>query len=355
MPQRRIRSKLNPLAALGGALPAASGGARLNKGSRKLCKHIKLGKIKEVVEFIRSSTTPGMSGKAVLKQFPESIKWRRFSAARWVRKYDKYKLDKMPPWILDETRIPYEWMRRCDPSAKRGGKACDFTMPESVQQHLDKLYGQRAVGAPGGETVPVTRSVLCRTVKIWKAKFAIEAAQREKVRVEGQKVVRCLLEEGEISPEEAVKRLNARPVTNPFRGTFSRRWATRFKKRWGWGHRSVNTAGLYMDYDSPVMVKARGEEDLRFEAENTDRRLFIIYDQIWEQPWRGKKRVDHKDREAVGAQPRRKVSRAAAKEYAVAGLPRELEPGAYELSAEVEGASSGGRPAAKATTFGSTL
>ena len=80
------------------------------------------------------------------------------------------------------------------------------------------------------------------------------------------------------------------PMVKLAKGSFSKKWASRFRKKWGFSHRAVNTAGIYMPYDHPYMVASRAAEERRISKEHIYRQLFLIYDQLWKKVYRGKKK-----------------------------------------------------------------
>ena len=91
----------------------------------------------------------------------------------------------------------------------------------------------------------------------------LAAAERE--RLETNRVVLAELKQGTITCEEADRRMvrpfqQARVKVNGMR-------AHRFRKQWGWVENAVNTAGKFLDYDDPQMIKHRHD----------DRRPFVCY------------------------------------------------------------------------------
>ena len=136
-------------------------------------------------------------------------------------------------------------------------------------------------------------------------------------------------------------KLNHPPRCYPFRplylevkkalGVCNPKWASRFKAKWGWRDRAVNTAGNYLDYDNPVMVRARAEEAHRAAAEGVHFALLLNYDQLWEATWRGPKRVMWKQREHVGYMPKANVKPAQEKAIAAVQSTAEGNTSQFEI------------------------
>ena len=85
-------------------------------------------------------------------------------------------------------------------------------------------------------------------------------------------------------------------------------FAVRWKKRMGWQHNAVNTAGVHLTYDDPIMKESRAKHHLKVNEKNLDQRLLLNVDQLWRSAYRPKKKTLWKPRKKIGTPASPKVS-----------------------------------------------
>ena len=68
-------------------------------------------------------------------------------------------------------------------------------------------------------------------------------------------------------------------------------FAMRWKRRMGWQNSAVNTAGVYLTYDDPIMKESRAKHHLKVNEKNFDQRLLLNFDQLRRSAYRPKKKT----------------------------------------------------------------
>lgn len=184
----------------------------------------------------------------------------------------------------------------------------DFTLPLSVQHHLDKLYAHRALGAHGGSRVAVGNKELRRVAQSCAAAFNSKADAAEDARLVNNKRTAEELVAGNISVEEARSRQIKERVKRAG-GKFGHAWANRFKKQWAWSDKAVNTSGIYLPYNSALMQRARKDDEDQLVFEKLNRKLRLNYDQQCHQLYRQRKTKAHKSSCMSGKRFKRTVSK----------------------------------------------
>ena len=106
--------------------------------------------------------------------------------------------------------------------------------------------------------------------------------------------------EGQITKEDAQRLFIPEQNLQFACGNFGNRWSQRFRKRWGIKFRRCNTAGIFLEYDDPRMVKARMQDRLFREKEGVPLQLFLNYDQFWKDKHRRKNKKPFKARCVLG-------------------------------------------------------
>lgn len=109
------------------------------------------------------------------------------------------------------------------------------------------------------------------------------------------------LEIGSISPEDALSmKADLLPLAEDGNLIFSRWWATRFLKQWGWKNKMVNTDGVYYDINHPIMNDTfRTYEDFVMKND-IDKDLILVYDQVWKIPMTAFKKAWTKNSADIG-------------------------------------------------------
>ena len=159
------------------------------------------------------------------------------------------------------------------------GRNPHWNLPLDLQRQLDTIHCQRAVGAKSGVNEIVPLGALALEAQKMKNMYNEMAEIENKRRQEINAQTFRLASSGELDPREAVARHI--PMVQLAKGNFTKKWASRFRKKWGFSQRAVNTAGIYMPYDHPYMVASRASEERRIREEHIYRQLFLIYDQLW--------------------------------------------------------------------------
>ena len=165
---------------------------------------LSIGKVLEIADFIEGiSASGGSIGKLVLAEFSESLKgWKRFAPCRFLERVKKFRLREVPVDMRGARALPNWW--RAHINAPRLGKGEEWGMPMIVQQHLDKIIGQRAVGAYSGETARVSNNAIARTAQQLAQKYNAQVDWKDAERTEHNAKLLHDLENEIIPSEDAV-------------------------------------------------------------------------------------------------------------------------------------------------------
>ena len=274
----------------------------------------------EIYDFIKDCPSNASVGKLVLNKFKETLKWGSFSPGRLVKKCELLKYKDMPEEMKKGCLVPNWWKEQLgDPSLRMMGRSPHWNLPLDLQRQLDTIHCQRAVGAKSGVNEIVPLGALAKEAQkmasMYNQKAEIENERRREINAQTLR----LASSGALDLREAKARHI--PMVKLAKGSFSKKWASRFRKKWGFSHRTVNTAGIYMPYDHPYMVASRAAEERRISKEHIYRQLFLIYDQLWKKVYRGKKKKAHKPAQFCGMRTSRNLRLSQKRAVEKARLP----------------------------------
>ena len=213
----------------------------------------------------------------MLREFSNTLKgWRLFNPGRLVEACERFRYNGMPEQLKRGCLVPKWWKEQLgDPSLRMMGRNLDWTLPFALQQN-------QARAAANAET--------------WRE-----------------------VENATVHPREAAARYIA--PARMGNGKFDKRWASRYRRKWGFSHRAVNTAGTYLAYDDPYMVASREREERRIIEEEIHVVLFLIYDRLWKKVYRGRTRKAHKPAQFCGMRQSESLRRAQKRAVEKAMLP----------------------------------
>lgn len=215
--------------------------------------------------------------------------------------------DTIPRRLLDRWKeLPNWWKReRKDLECKLKGPDAETHTPSAVYAMLEKRLHE----ATNGITVASTRKQtlpdrsIVRIATDMLHEYTREAEKRSAEIAQTNLEIVEKFDSGELSFSDALSK-SLVPITIP-KGKPSMTWARRFRERYGWGKKSVNTPGIYLDFNDPRMVKFRKRNQERWAMHDCRPHLRFNWDQLWKSKYRSKPTKLHKHKSQVGQKKHR--------------------------------------------------
>ena len=257
-----------------------------------------------VVEYALSIADQGVNVYHRCKaQYPDIVKSNRL--CHWVDSCNRYDWRSVPEKQAQRwNEVPDWWKRERGLDVPKKGRSEEYLVPTAVCEHLDKIVGNISLGV--SEATPRSEQIsnkdIASTVKSLVDEFNQAADERQSLVDEhNDRIMAEVLDPNSDRYQDYTYAMqHGQPPVQKAHLKATARFAAKFKKTWGWSKRQVNTSGVYMDYNHPVMVASRARTRYRIEHNSVDMRLVLNYDQLWKQAYRPKQATLHKKRDQLG-------------------------------------------------------
>ncbi len=289
----------------------------------------------KVVEYALSLPVGAAREKLTMQKYPCILRSKVLS--KWIEKYNKYNLRDMPPDIASQqSNIPEWWIEEQKLEVSRKGHRTVAGLPRAVATAVDHALGENTMGLtevtqradPG-----VTKGKILRSINT--------AIKTYNEHVEGlqhgydsnkQDALQALVAAAKNVPQSgcraqrdapflkalaAAREVARRPTLKPCNKRTSYTMVKRLLKQTAVRSQHSNTAGNYMDFADPRMVRSRNSFKKLQKERNIDLRMLLNFDQTWKPLHRSGKIFRKVSRSDIGkvvgkrgkARPKKKVQK----------------------------------------------